>query len=132
MTDLVFWTALSGLYLALAWLPYILNRIAVRGLWGALKTPTGDEPPHSPWAERCKRAHTVAVEAFVAWGPLAALAAVTRPDDPSPGTLAMGFFIGIVGHNISYTFGIPVARTLFFAAAALCSAALALRLIGVL
>ena len=72
MTDLVFWTALSGLLVALAWLLYIADRILVWGLWPALAGRPEDQPQQSEWARRHKRAHTVAVEAFVVWGALAA------------------------------------------------------------
>ena len=129
MTDLVFWTALSGLLVALAWVFYIVDRILVWGLWPALSGRPEDQPQQSEWAKRHKRAHTVAVEAFVVWGALAAMAAATRPEDPYPGTLGMFFFIGLLVHNLAYLLGVPVIRTLAFAAAALCNAALALRLL---
>ncbi|HKK35412.1 MAG TPA: MAPEG family protein [Paracoccaceae bacterium] len=130
MTELVFWTALSGLLLSLAWLAYVLDRIVVWGLWPALQGPAESRPEQSAWALRHKRAHGVAVEMFVAWGPLAALAAIVAPEDPLPGTLAQIFFFGLLIHNVSYLLGVPVVRTLAFAAGALSSAALALRLIG--
>lgn len=132
MTDLVFWTALSGLLLSLAWVLYIVDRMMTWGVMGAIVGDDGARPAQSPWAQRHKRAHTVAVELFVAWGPLAALAAVTRPDDALPGALAMWFFFGLLVHNVSYLFGIPGVRTISFVVAALSSAALALRLLGVI
>ncbi|MEM1314867.1 MAG: MAPEG family protein [Pseudomonadota bacterium] len=132
MTDLVFWTALSGLLLSLAWGLYILDRMMTWGVTGAIVGDDGARPAQSPWAQRHKRAHGVAVELFVAWGPLAALAAATRPEDALPGTLAMWFFLGLLAHNVSYLFGVPGLRTASFVVAALSSAALALRLLGAL
>ncbi|RMF33732.1 MAG: MAPEG family protein [Alphaproteobacteria bacterium] len=130
MTDLVFYTALSGTWLAIAWLPYILDRIAVRGLMGALANPSPDARPQSPWAVRAKAAHAVGVESFVAFAPLAILAAIRMPDDSYPGILALTYFIGLIAHYVIYALGIPVLRTLAFALAALSTLALGLRVLG--
>jgi len=130
MSNLEFYTTLSGLWIALCWLPYILDRIAVRGLMGALANYDPDAIPQSAWAQRAMRAHTVAVQAFVVFGPLAVLASIRMPDDSYPGVLAMTFFIGIVAHYVIYCFGIPVLRTLAFALASLSSVGLAVHLLG--
>lgn len=130
MTSLQFWTALSGLWLAIAWMPYILDRIKVRGFSGALANYDPNAIPQSDWAQRAMRAHDVAVQAFAAFGPLAVMAMMLRPEDNYPGILAMTFFIGIFAHYWIYCAGIVVVRTLAFALAALSTAALALRLLG--
>ena len=130
MSQLEFYTGLSALWIALAWLPYILDRIMVRGLLGAMANPSSDLPPQSAWAVRAMAAHKVAVEAFVAFGPLAVLAMIRLPDDGYPGILAMTFFIGIFAHYWIYVAGIVVVRTLSFALAALSTAALGLRVLG--
>ena len=132
MTQLQLFTALSGLWVAIAWVPYILDRIAVRGLMGAFANPSPDATPQSEWAQRAQSAHTVAVELYVAFAPLAVLAIITRPDDTYPGILAITFFLGLVGHYVIYALGIPVLRTLAFALAALSTAALGLRVIGII
>ncbi len=130
MSQLEFYTGLSALWIALAWLPYILDRIMVRGLLGAMANPSPDLPAQSAWAVRAMAAHKVAVEAFVAFGPLAVLAMIRLPDDGYPGILAMTFFIGIFAHYWIYVAGITVLRTLSFALAALSTAALGLRVLG--
>ena len=132
MTQLQFFTALAGLWVGVAWLPYILDRIMVRGLMGGLANPSPDDKPQSPWAQRAMRAHTVAVEAFVAFAPLSVIAMMTRPDDTLPGTLAMTFTIGLVAHYVIYCLGIPVLRTLAFAFASLSTLGLALRVLGII
>ncbi|WP_127115695.1 MAPEG family protein [Shimia sediminis] len=132
MSNLEQYTALSALWIALAWLPYILDRILVRGLIGALANYDANATPQSAWAQRAMRAHTVSVEAFVAFAPLAVIAMIKRPDDAYPGTLAMVFFFGIVAHYIIYVLGIPVLRTLAFAMAAFSTLGLALRVLGVI
>ncbi|MGR3761530.1 MAPEG family protein [Roseobacteraceae bacterium NS-SX3] len=130
MTQLQFFTALSGLWLAIAWVPYILDRVIVRGLMGALANPGPGDLPQSLWAQRAHRAHIVAVEAYAAFAPLAVMAMMLRPDDGLPGTLAFTFFCGIFAHYIIYTIGIPVLRTLAFAVAAISTGILGLRVLG--
>lgn len=130
MSQLEFFTGLSALWIALAWVPYILDRIMVRGLMGAFANPGPELEPQSQWAVRAMAAHKVAVEAFVAFAPLAVLAMLRMPEDGYPGVLAMTFFIGIFAHYWIYLAGIVVLRTLSFALAALSTAALGLRVLG--
>ncbi|SMX23211.1 MAPEG family protein [Boseongicola aestuarii] len=132
MSQLEFFTLLSALWIAVAWLPYILDRIMVRGLMGALANPSPDAIPQSAWAVRAMAAHKVAVEAFVAFGPVAVFAMMRMPEDSYPGILAMTFFIGIFAHYWIYVLGIVVLRTLSFALASLSTVALALRALGVI
>jgi uncharacterized MAPEG superfamily protein len=130
MSQLEFYLGLSGLWIAIAWVPYILDRIMVRGLMGALANPSPDLAPQSPWAVRAKAAHVVAVETYVAFAPLAIIASIKLPDDGYPGVLAMTYFIGIFAHYLIYTAGVVVLRTLAFALAALSTVGLGLRVLG--
>lgn len=130
MTTLELFTALTALWIAIEWLPYILDRILVRGMMGALANYSADATPQSPWAQRAMRAHDVSVQAFVAFAPLAVLASIRLPDDALTGTLAMLFFFGILAHYVIYCMGIVVLRTLAFAVASLSTVALALRVLG--
>lgn len=130
MTQLELFLGLSGLWISIAWVPYILDRIKVRGLMGALANPSSDLAPQSPWAVRAKAAHLVAVETFAAFAPLAILASIKMPNDGYPGVLAMTYFFGIFAHYLIYCAGIVVFRTLAFAVAALSTVALGLRVLG--
>ena len=132
MTNLEFYTALSALWIGLCWAPYILDRVAVRGLMGALDNWRSDATPQSDWAQRTIRAHTVAVESFVAFAPLAILAMIRIPDDAYPGILATSYFIGLVVHYFVYALGIIVLRTLAFVVMALSTVGLALRVFGMI
>lgn len=132
MTNLEFYTALSALWIAIAWVPYILDRIVVRGMMGALANYDPDAIPQSPWAQRAMRAHNVSVQAFVAFAPLSIYAGFKLPADTYPGVLAMTFFIGIFAHYIIYCLGIVVLRTAAFALASLSTVALGLRVLGVI
>ncbi|MFQ5622243.1 MAG: MAPEG family protein [Paracoccaceae bacterium] len=130
MSQLQLFTVLSGLWIAIAWVPYIVDRIMVRGLMGALANPSPDLKPQSAWAQRAKAAHTVAVETFVAFAPLAVLASIRMPEDGYPGILAATYFFAMLAHYIIYSIGIPVLRTVAFALAALSTVAIALRVLG--
>lgn len=132
MSDLEFWTAASALWIAVAWVPYVLDRMAVRGVMGAMANPSPELAPQSAWAERAKSAHKVSVEMFVAFAPLAAIAMMRLPVDTYAGTLAMCFFIGTFSHYVVYALGIVVVRTLAFVLASLSTVALGLRVFGVI
>jgi hypothetical protein len=40
MSSLEFYTSLSAIWIAIAWFPYILDRIMVHGLTGTMANPT--------------------------------------------------------------------------------------------
>ena len=130
MSQLELYFGLSALWLALAWMPYILDRIMVRGLIGAMDNPSPDLAPQSAWAQRAKAAHAVGVESFVVFGPVAVFTMMKLPDSALAGTLAMLYFFGLVGHYIVYALGIIVIRTLVFAVATLSSALMILHVMG--
>ena len=130
MSQLEFYTGLSAVWIAIAWVPYLLDRIMVRGLVGAMANPSPDLTPQSDWAVRAKAAHVVAIQAFSAFAPLAILAMIRIPEDSYPNILAMTFFIGIFAHYVIYAIGITVLRTLSFSLAALSTLALGLRVLG--
>lgn len=130
MSQLEFYTGLSAVWIAIAWVPYLLDRIMVRGLVGAMANPSPDLTPQSDWAVRAKAAHVVAIQAFSAFAPLAILAMIRIPEDGYPNILAMTFFIGIFAHYVIYAIGITLLRTLSFSLAALSTLALGLRVLG--
>ncbi len=130
MSQLEFYTGLSAVWIAIAWVPYLLDRIMVRGLVGAMANPSPDLAPQSDWAVRAKAAHVVAIQAFSAFAPLAILAMIRIPEDGYPNILALTFFIGIFAHYVIYAIGFTVLRTLSFSLAALSTLALGLRVLG--
>jgi uncharacterized MAPEG superfamily protein len=130
MSQLEFYTGLSAVWIAIAWVPYVLDRIMVRGLAGSMANPSPDLAPQSDWAVRAKAAHVVAIQAFSAFAPLAILAMIRIPEDGYPNILAITFFIGIFAHYVIYAIGITVLRTLSFSLAALSTLALGLRVLG--
>ena len=130
MSQLEFYTGLSTVWIAIAWVPYVLDRIMVRGLAGSMANPSLDLAPQSDWAVRAKAAHVVAIQAFSAFAPLAILAMIRIPEDGYPNILAITFFIGIFAHYVIYVIGITMLRTLSFSLAALSTLALGLRVLG--
>ena len=63
-TELLYLTLVTALT-GLLWVPYILDRIMVRGLVGAMANPSASDKAQSPWARRMMAAHTNAVENLV-------------------------------------------------------------------
>lgn len=99
---------------AVIWIPYILDRIAVRGLMDAVGYPENPKP-QSPWATRMMAAHENAVENLVVFGALV-LAAHAAGVSNSATVLACAiYFWARVVHLLAYTFAVPWVRTLAFA-----------------
>lgn len=132
MTDELFWLTATVLMTALMWMPYILNRIAVRGLMGALGNATPASAPHSPWAERAMAAHRNAVENLVVFAPVVLAANAAGISNGITATAAMLYFFARLGHFVVHTAGIPVLRTLTFAVGAFSTIAIALVILGIL
>src|SRR6202167_849507 len=70
MTPELFWLTLTVILTGLLWVPYILNRITVRGLCGSMANPSRNDQPHAAWATRLMFAHDNAVENLVVFAPL--------------------------------------------------------------
>jgi uncharacterized MAPEG superfamily protein len=113
-------TALTGLL----WVPYIIDRLLVRGLFDAVGYPENPKP-QSPWAQRLMKAHTNAVENLVVFAPLVLLANARGISGPEIAMAAMVYFWARLVHAVSYTLGIPWVRTLAFAAGFVAQAAIA-------
>jgi uncharacterized MAPEG superfamily protein len=117
---LVLVTAFTGLL----WVPYILDRVLVRGLMDAVGYP--DNPkPQSLWAQRLMKAHANAVENLVVFAALV----VAGVGNNAIATAAMVYFWARVVHAAVYTFGIPWLRTLSFTVGFLCQAVIAWQLL---
>jgi uncharacterized MAPEG superfamily protein len=70
MSTELFWLMLTVAMTGLLWVPYILDRIMVRGLMGAMANPSPSDKAQSPWARRLLAAHVNAVENLVIFAPL--------------------------------------------------------------
>ena len=112
-TELLY-LVLVTVFTALLWMPYILDRIAVRGILGAVGYPDAPKP-QSPWAQRLMKAHANAVENLVVFATLVLCAAALGISGSTLALAAMVYFWARVVHVIAYTFAIPWVRTLAFA-----------------
>jgi uncharacterized MAPEG superfamily protein len=128
----LFWLAMSAILTGLLWIPYILDRMAVRGIMGTLKNPSPRDRPHSGWATRLMFAHQNSVENLVVF---AVLILVLNESDYSTATTeaaAAVFFWSRLVYVVVYTLGIPVLRTLAFLAGFGAQAVLALTILRVI
>jgi uncharacterized MAPEG superfamily protein len=111
-TELLY-LALVAVFTALLWVPYVLDRIAVRGLQDAVGYP--DNPrPQSPWAQRLMKAHTNAVENLVIFATLVLCASALGISGSTIAMAAVVYFWARVVHALAYTFAVPWVRTLAF------------------
>jgi uncharacterized MAPEG superfamily protein len=117
-------TALTGVL----WVPYILDRLMVRGLADAVGYPENPKP-QSPWAQRLMKAHANAVENLVVFAPLVLLAQALGVTSAAIATAAAVYFWARVVHALAYTFAIPWVRTLAFAVGFFAQAAIAWQLL---
>jgi uncharacterized MAPEG superfamily protein len=130
MTKELLWLTLTVILTGLLWVPYILDRIVVRGLMGAMANPSRGDKPQSGWAQRLYFAHTNAVENLMIFAPLVLiLDAMNYSTKATVAACAVYFWARLV-HVIVYTLGVPVLRTLAFAVGFAAQAVLALAVFG--
>jgi len=107
---LVYVTVFTGLL----WVPYILDRIATRGLLGAVGYPENPKP-QSPWAQRLMKAHLNAAENLVVFAALVLAAVAAGVSNSAVASACIVYFWARVVHALAYTLAIPWVRTLAFA-----------------
>ena len=111
----LFYLACTAALTGLLWVPYILDRLAVRGLIDAVGYPS-DPKPQSAWAQRMMKAHANAVENLVVFATLVLTAAALGISGGVIATAAMLYFWARLVHVLAYTLAIPWVRTLAFTA----------------
>ena len=130
MTKELLWLTLTAILTGVLWVPYILDRIMVRGLMGAMANPSRRDKPQSPWAERLYFAHTNAVDNLVVFAPLVLVLDALGHSSTSTVVACAVYFWARLAHAIVYALGIPVARTLAFAVGFGAQVVLALAVFG--
>jgi uncharacterized MAPEG superfamily protein len=131
MTRELLWLTLTVILTGLLWVPYILDRIMVRGLMGAMANPSRNDKPQSAWARRLYFAHTNAVENLVVFAVLVLILDSMGVSTPATAAACAVYFWARLAHVVVYTLGIPVLRTLAFAVAFAAQVVLALAIFGV-
>jgi uncharacterized MAPEG superfamily protein len=122
----LFWLMLTIILTGLMWIPYILDRAAVRGLAVTLGNASPSDKPQSPWAQRMMAAHDNAVENLVLFAPLVLVAHALQISTGTTAAACAVYFWARLAHFVVYTLGLPVLRTLCWTVGWLALAALAL------
>jgi uncharacterized MAPEG superfamily protein len=131
MTTELVWLTLTVALTGLMWVPYIVDRIMVRGLMGAMDNPSTKAAPHSSWAFRLYLAHANAVENLVVFATLVLTANAIGISSRVTVTACAVYFWARLAHAIVYAFGTPVLRTLCFAIGFLAQVVMALAIFEV-
>jgi uncharacterized MAPEG superfamily protein len=122
----LFWLMLTIILTGLMWIPYILDRAAVRGLAVTLGNASPSGKPQSPWAQRMMAAHDNAVENLVLFAPLVLVAHALQISTGTTAAACAVYSWARLAHFVVYTLGLPVLRTLCWTVGWLALAALAL------
>jgi uncharacterized MAPEG superfamily protein len=115
---------------ALMWIPYLVARIVVRGLLPVMGNPDPSQAPDLAWADRARRAHVNAIENLAVFAPLVVVAAYAGVSTPATVLAAKTYLVARLVHYVVYAAGIPVVRTLAFAAGFVATLAFAVALLG--
>ena len=131
MSKEMMWLTLTVILTGVLWIPYILDRIMVRGLMGAMANPSRDDKPQSRLgAAALVRAYQRGGKS----GRVRALVLILMRMNHSTAEYRASPARSISGRgwctSIVYTLGIPVLRTLAFAVGFVCQVTLALAVFG--
>lgn len=127
-TELLYLTLVAA-FTGLLWLPYILDRLAVRGLADAVGYPENPKP-QSLWAQRLMKAHTNAIENLAVFATLILAAHALGVTSAAIATASVVYFWARIVHALAYTFAVPWVRTLAFAVGFLAQAFVAWQILA--
>src|ERR1700729_2381804 len=130
MTPELFWLTLTVILTGFLWIPYLLNRTTVRGLFGSMANPVRGDKPHAEWANRLMFAHDNAVENLIILEPQGLIRHALDYSSPATVLACAVYFWARVAHLIVYTLGLPVFRTIAFVVGFVAKAVLALGFFG--
>jgi len=130
MSKELYWLVLAVAMTGLLWVPYILDRIMVRGTMGAMTNPSPTDTPQSAWAQRMNAAHANTVENIVVFAPLVLTAQALNIHTASTAFACALFFWCRLIYVAVYTAGIPVVRTLAFTGGFVAQVMLVLAIFG--
>jgi uncharacterized MAPEG superfamily protein len=129
MTRELFWLTLTVILTGLLWVPYVLNRIMVRGLFPAMANPSRTDKPQAEWANRLMFAHDNAVENLIVFAPLVLILNAADVSTPTTVLACAVYFWSRVVHLVVYTLGLPIFRTLAFFVGFVAQAVLAIAIL---
>jgi len=131
MTRELFWLTLTVILTGIMWLPYILNRIMVRGVGGSMANPSRADKPQAEWANRMMFAHDNAVENLIIFAPLVIILNLADVSTPATVMACMVYFWSRIAHLVVYTLGLPVLRTAAFMIGFVAQAVLAVAILRI-
>ena len=124
------WLTWTVILTGILWVPYIIDRIMVRGLLGAMANPSPGDRPQSAWAQRLQKAHYNAVENLVIFATLVLTLQLMHHSTESTMLACAVYFWARLVHAVVFTLGIPVVRTLAFTAGFAAQVALVIAVFG--
>ena len=127
-TELLYLTLVAA-FTGLLWVPYILDRLAVRGLTDAVGYPENPKT-QSPWAQRLMKAHSNAVENLAVFAALVLAAHALGLANSAITSACVVYFWARVVHALAYTFAVPWVRTLAFTVAFFAQAVIAWQILA--
>jgi uncharacterized MAPEG superfamily protein len=107
------WAAILTLLIRVPWM---INKVTVRGLWKVSGYPT-DSEPLSAWAHRVWVAHEDAVQNLIVFAVLVVALSLTGESNTWTRVAAAVYFWARLTHFMVYAFGIPRLKTVAFAVA---------------
>jgi uncharacterized MAPEG superfamily protein len=116
VTTELYWLTLTVLMTALFWVPYVLNRMVMSGLGGALAGTPPTSEGHSDWANRAIKAHNNAIENLAIFAPIVLTAHLLNISNGATKAAVVVYFFARLIHLVVYSAAIPAARTLAFTA----------------
>jgi uncharacterized MAPEG superfamily protein len=127
----ILWLNYTLILTALMAFPYVIDRIAVRGIIATISNPSSTDLPQHEWAQRAQRAHANAIENLVVFA--AAVLAVALVNLGNSATLiaCQIYFYARLIHYVAYALGIPGIRTLAYFAGWGATAVLLVKLLGI-
>jgi len=126
----IFWLTLTLALTLSFWIPYVLNRVAVRGIKGTFANPSATAAPLAPWAQRAQAAHYNAIENLVVFAPAVLAVQLLQLGNGTTAFACALYFGARAAHFVLYTLGIPVLRTLAFVTGWFATVLLVARLAG--
>ena len=130
MSRELMWLTLTVILTGVMWIPYILDRIIVRGLMGAMANPSRNDKPQSAFARRLYFAHTNAAENLLIFATLVLILDSLGHSTKSTAIACAVYFWARLAHALVYTMGVPVLRTLAFSVGFLAQVVLAIAVFG--
>ncbi len=124
MTTELSYLAWTTILTALIRIPWMLNKVAVRGLASVSRYPR-DSEPLSGWAHRLWVAHEDAVDNLVVFGILIGLLHVAGHSNTVTVIAAAAYFWARLVHVVVYAFAVPWIKTAAHVIAFLATLALA-------